>query len=115
VPLEAFRFTLMNQAKDYRNETKLNIKKLNEHAARCSDVSLDGVFGKNRFLCVAGNDGVIHAKKLCTVRRDFMPFASNLGNILGGLFVTLDSQRNVNTRVARYSILCNSEGVQYEE
>jgi hypothetical protein len=87
-----FRFTLMIQAKDYHNDNQLNIKKLNEHAARCSDVSLDGVFGKNRLLCVAGNAGVIHAKKSCTVKRNFMPFASNSGKILSDLLETLESQ-----------------------
>jgi hypothetical protein len=63
----AFRFTLLNQAKYYNNNSRLNPKKLNEHAIRCNDVSLDGLFGKCRFLCVAGNADVIHAKKSCDV------------------------------------------------
>lgn len=40
-----FKFTLENQAKDYHNGSKLLIRKLNEHAVRCGDSLLDGVFG----------------------------------------------------------------------
>ena len=40
------RFTLMVQAKDYHNNSSLCIQKLNAHAVRCADKSLNGVFGE---------------------------------------------------------------------
>lgn len=109
----AFRFTLMIQAKDYHNKSKLNIKKLKGHADRCKDVSLDGVFGECRLLCVAGSKDIVEAKQKCTQKRHFVPYASDKGEILKALLAVLESQRNANTRAKRFGTLCNARMEEY--
>lgn len=112
----AFRFTLMNQAKDYHNGgSKLHTKKLNERAVRCSAPVLDGVFGKRRLLCVAGSKDVVVAKVACAQKRNFMPYAFDSGRILKGLLKTLESQRNLKTRMLINATFCTGDGEDVSE
>ena len=63
---DVLRYTIMNQAKGYHNETKLlKTQKLEDHAGRCADHSLNGVFGGSRLLCVSGHFDVVKAKRKC--------------------------------------------------
>jgi hypothetical protein len=67
-----FKFTVMNQSKDYYNETKQDAKKLNVHADTGQDELLDKVFGEKRLLCVSGAHDVVVAKKMCRIKRKFI-------------------------------------------
>lgn len=111
-PNPPFKFTLEDQAKDYHNGSRLSIKKLNEHAERCSDASLNGVFGKDRLLCVAASSNVLFAKATCTQTRDFIPYAFDKGEILSELLETLEEQRNVKSRVETNATFCDANGTK---
>ena len=108
-----FKFTLMIQSKDYHNESRINVKKVNEHAQRCSDPSLNAVFGNERLLCVAGNTDVVLAKRDTDVKRDFIPYVCNLGNILTGLLGVLEERRNVNTRISTLATIVDTAGKEW--
>lgn len=107
---EAFRFTLMIQAKDYHNGSKLKTKKLKDHADRCSDAALNGVFGSERLLGVAGRKEVVHSKGATTIERNFMPYALDQGIVLAELLPTLESQRKFDTRISKLAVYCTSDG-----
>jgi hypothetical protein len=100
----------MIQAKDYHNDTTLGITKMNKHAVVCGDVSLDGIFGKSRLLCVTGSKAVVLATRQCLNHRDFMPYVSDEGGILDDLLSTLALERAVRFRKAlKFAVLCDSE------
>ena len=106
------KFTVMIQAKDYHNGSKLNTTKLNEHAHRCGASVLDGIFGGDRLLCVAGSQEVVLAKKARAAdkRRALIPYVFDNGLILESLLGTLQSQRNATTRVRVHATFCNAAG-----
>jgi hypothetical protein len=97
-----FKFTVMNQSKDYHNETKLDAKKLNVHAYTGQDKLLDNVFGEKRLLCVSGAHDVVVAKKTCRTKRNFMPFAADKSMLLKELLGKLESQRNIRIRTSTF-------------
>lgn len=108
---EAFRFTLMIQARDYHNGSKLKTKKLKDHADRCSDAALNGVFGSERLLGVAGRKEVFHSKGATTIERNFMPYSLDQGIVLAELLPTLlESQRKLDTRISKLAVYCTSDG-----
>jgi hypothetical protein len=97
-----FKFTVMNQSKDYHNETKLDAKKLNAHACTGQDELLDKVFGEKRLLCVSGAHDVVVAKKKCQMKRNCMPFAADKSMLLKELLGKLESQRNIRIRISTF-------------
>jgi len=109
------KWSVLIQAKGYHGE---NIKEeqLNKLVDKAMDPSLNGVFGKNRLLCVASSASSFLNTGTETVQpRNFLPFAIQKGKLLKDLLIALKFQRSRQWRTATFSLLCSSDGTLVED
>lgn len=106
----AEKLSIMVQAKDYHDTSTLDVHKLNKHAQTMSNKVLDGVFGKQRLLCVASTSASLLATSQVSIEREFLPFVFNMGNLLSQLLSQLKSQRFQSNRIAKYACFCDKYG-----
>lgn len=100
------KLSIMVQAKDYHDTSTLDVHKLNKHAQTMSNKVLDGVFGKQRLLCVASTSDSLLATSQVSNEREFLPFVFKTGNLLSELLSELKSQRCQSNRIAKYTYAC---------
>mmetsp|Transcript_33237 Transcript_33237/g.80594 ORF Transcript_33237/g.80594 Transcript_33237/m.80594 type:complete len:865 (+) Transcript_33237:166-2760(+) len=105
---QPFKFTIMNQSKDYHTSS-LDVEKLEKHAEKGENELLGGIFGHERLLCVSSSEGNLIAKRQCSDRK-FLPYCVDQSHILRGLLGTLTKQRNREERQKRFTCFCDKDG-----
>lgn len=104
--------TIMNQAKDYAVDTKLKYAQLKDHAHRCHQSVLNGVFGENRLLCLSGRGKIISSPtaRHSKYGRPHLPFRVNESGVMTGLLSLLDAKRSKKSRVEVNATIVDESG-----
>ncbi|CAB9504085.1 expressed unknown protein [Seminavis robusta] len=102
--------SILNQAKDFHGDSKIDATKLNEHAERVGKPLLDWVFGQKRLLCVSSTSSSLLVASGTAKDRDYLPYDFTRSKLLAPLLRSLKDQRWLKTRTEKYTRLYDAGG-----
>ncbi|KAL3912012.1 MAG: hypothetical protein SGILL_007053, partial [Bacillariaceae sp.] len=104
------KMSIMIQAKDYHESSKVDVTSLNEQAKKHDNEVLDYFFGKTRLFCVASTPEAVSGARKDTLERQYVPFVVSRGHLLSDILDSLQGQRDGKQRVEEMACCCDKDG-----